>query len=159
MTSNTSPNDTSDTSDTSDMNEANDTHDMIGARSHIEAAYACDRVGDEAEAAVHYEAAWRLGLPADVDRAGFLLGFGSTLKNVGRLDESEAILRQAIASAPDNLALELFLALTLEQRGKTAEALARAIEVCLVMTTRPAPEVARYARALAEYVEELRREP
>lgn len=123
------------------------------ARAQVEAAYACDREGDEERAVGFYEAAWRLGLPAEVEEAGFLLGYGSTLKNVGRLGESEAVLRRAIAGAGGGLASRLFLALTLERQGRSGEALAEAIEVCLA---HPSEDVARYRRALEAYAAELR---
>lgn len=121
----------------------------------VSAAYACDRAGHETRAIGYYEAARRLGFPEGFDRAGFLLGYGSTLKNVGRLEESEAVLRSELASSTEGGALGLFLALTLHARGRSNEALAQAIEVCL---QHPSASVARYQRALASYVAELRRE-
>lgn len=128
------------------------------ASAQIAAAYACDRAGDEARAATYYDAAWRLGLPSDIDRVGFMLGYGSTLKNVGRLEESEAVLRQALTLAPDHRALRLFLALTLEKKGRSAEALAEAIDVVLTQTPHT-PDIQRFARALSEYVADLRQRP
>lgn len=131
---------------------ARNPHDF---HAQVEAAYACDRAGHETRAIVFYEAARRLGFPEGFDRTGFLLGLGSTLKNVGRLAESESVLRDAMTSAPEAHALRLFLALTLQAQGRHAEALAEAIEVCLES---PSPSVARYARALREYLGELRAE-
>ena len=117
----------------------------------IDAAYACDRLGDEAAAVRFYDAAWRLRLPADADHIGFMLGYGSTLKNVGRLSESVSILRQAIALEPSHRGLRLFLALTLERMGRSREALAEAIAVALTFTA-AAPDIGQYSRALSEYV-------
>jgi tetratricopeptide (TPR) repeat protein len=122
-------------------------------QAQLEAAYACDRAGHEERAIGYYEAAYRLGFPEGFERAGFLLGFGSTLKNVGRLAESEAILRDALAGEVETDALGLFLALTLQAQGRHHEALAQALEVCL---QHPSPSVARYSRALREYISELR---
>lgn len=115
----------------------------------VRAAYACDRNGDEARAVTFYDAAWRLGVTG-TERSGFLLGYGSTLKNVGRLDESETILRLAIAEAPDDRALRLFLALTLHAAARHDEALASALEVGLMLAP-AAPDIARFERALSEY--------
>src|SRR6185369_15876409 len=61
----------------------------------VTAAYACDHDGQSAEAVGFYDAAWRLGVPSAL-RSEFLIAYGSTLKNVGRLTESETILRQAM---------------------------------------------------------------
>ena len=41
-----------------------------------------------------------------------MLGFGSTLRNVGELEESEKVLREAVTRYPDDAALRVFLALT-----------------------------------------------
>lgn len=119
----------------------------------VEAAYACDRAGHEERAIQYYEAALGLGFPDGFDRAGFMLGLGSTLKNVGRLTESEAVLRRELASASDGGALGLFLALTLHAQGRFEEALAQAFEVCLKY---PSASVTQYRRALESYQAELR---
>lgn len=119
----------------------------------VEAAYACDRAGHEERAIRYYEAALGLGFPDGFDRSGFMLGLGSTLKNVGRLTESEAVLRRELASASEGGALGLFLALTLHAQGRFDEALAQAFEVCL---RHPSPSVTRYRRALESYQAELR---
>lgn len=74
------------------------THDV---RAQVAAAYACDRLGLENEAIPYYEAALKLGIPAD-ERPKFLLGFGSTLRNVSRVDEAVARLTEALREYPDN---------------------------------------------------------
>lgn len=120
----------------------------------IEAAYHCDAHRSEEEAIVHYDAAWKLGVPSE-QRRGFLLGYGSTLKNVGRLQESEAVLREAIATHPDDAALPAFLALTLHAAGKSDLAIAELLDVLLGLGS-AAPDVAAYSRALQHYAAELR---
>ena len=123
----------------------------------VAAAYAHDREGREHEAVVHYDAAYRMGGPAD-DRAGFLLGYGSTLRNVGRLDDSLAVLRAAVVDFPEHHAMRCFLALTLHSLGRHAEALATALDVILGLRA-AGPSVATFARALGEYRDELLRPP
>jgi tetratricopeptide (TPR) repeat protein len=120
----------------------------------VRQAYAHDSEGREAEAVRFYDRAWQLGGPAD-DRGAFLLGYGSTLRNVGRLDESLAILRVALAERPDDPALRCFEALTLHSLGRHAEAMAGMLEVALALAA-GSPSIARYARALAWYRDELR---
>lgn len=119
-----------------------------------DAAYACDGDGDEVAAVGFYDRAWALGGPA-LDRVGFLLGYGSTLKNVGRLAESEAILRQALREAPGHRALPAFLALTLHAQGRHGEAVATLVEALVALSGHD-EELAAYARALDSYAELLR---
>lgn len=94
------------------------------------AAYACDRAGREAQALRYYQRAFELGGPAD-DRAGFLLGFGSTLRNVGRVDDAVAVLGEAVLAHPDHAALRAFLALALGSAGHHALALATMLDAGL----------------------------
>ncbi|MBK9036042.1 MAG: tetratricopeptide repeat protein [Myxococcales bacterium] len=111
------------------------------------AAYACDRLGREAAAVTYYQRAFELGGPPD-DRAGFLLGFGSTLRNVGRVDDAIAVLGQAVLEFPGDPALRAFLALALHGGGHAALALATMLEAGLMSgPTAFAP----YRRALGEY--------
>lgn len=122
-----------------------------------EQARALDRAGREEEAVVHYDAAWRLGgPPPEEDRAGFLLGYGSTLRNVGRLDESLAVLDAAVAEFPDDQALRCFRALALHSLGRHPEAMAAMLDVALGLRA-GSPSISRYARALGEYRDLLAR--
>ena len=118
----------------------------------IEAAYACDRSSRELEAIVHYDAAWRLGVP-DPEQESFLVGYGSTLRNVGRTGEAVMLLRNAVATHAESAPLKLFLALAYHSAGENARALATMLDGVL--------EIARgrpldgYERALAFYQREL----
>lgn len=124
---------------------------MTTVKEELAKAYALDREGREEEAVVHYDAAWRLGGPApDEDRAGFLLGYGSTLRNVGRVDESLAVLDGALVEFPDDQALRCFRALALHSLGRHAEAMAAMLEVALALRA-GSPAIARYARAIQSY--------
>jgi len=120
---------------------------------HVAAAYACDHEGREDEAVAHYDAAFRLGGPRH-DRAGFLLGYGSTLRNVGRVDEAIHVLSDAIAAFPGDHALRAFLALALHSAGRHAAAVATLLDV-IVDLAPASPPLARYARALGEYRDAL----
>jgi predicted Zn-dependent protease len=121
-------------------------------RAQIEAAYGNDRAGDERTAIVHYEEAYRLGVPAELRRR-FLVGFGSTLRNVGRADDAITILAQAIQDDPSYPPFAGFLALALADAGPPKAALATMLGCAL--------EAARggafdgYERALGEYHREL----
>ena len=65
----------------------------------IEAAFGLDRAGDEAAAVRHYDAAWQLGVPEPLRRR-FVVGYGSTLRNVGRADEAVVLLTEELARDP-----------------------------------------------------------
>jgi tetratricopeptide (TPR) repeat protein len=119
----------------------------------IEAAYACDRYGTEEEAVGHYDAAWRMGVPDD-RRREFSIGYGSTLRNVGRSEEAVAILGEAVERYPDDPALEAFLALALFSEGHAAAALATMLDAVLALDRR-APALGGYERALGHYRDEL----
>jgi predicted Zn-dependent protease len=118
----------------------------------IEAAYGHDRTGDERTAIIHYDEAYRLGVPEDMRRR-FLVGFGSTLRNVGRAEDAVNVLAQALEHDPQYPAFAAFLALALADLGHPKAALATLLGCTL--------DVARdgafdgYERALAEYHREL----
>lgn len=123
----------------------------MDARQHLDAAYALDRAGDERGAVVHYDAAYALGVPADAEQK-FLVGYGSTLRNVGRADEAVAILAAAVEKYPDYPALAAFLALALADAGHPRPALATMLGVVLDVH---AGRLDGFDRALAEYQREL----
>lgn len=122
----------------------------------IEAAYGHDRNNLEREAIRYYDEAHRLGVPEPLRRR-FLVGYGSTLRNVGRIDDAVAILAQAVADDPGYPAFDAFLSLALLSAGHPKAALAAMLGVVL--------EVAKpgsldgYERALGEYHKELLAEP
>lgn len=118
----------------------------------IASAYAHDRDGDERGAIKLYDAAYRLGVPED-KRKRFLVGYGSTLRNVGRAEEAVAILAQAVVDYPDYPAFTAFLSLALADAGHPKAALA-AMLGCVLDVARPG-SFDGYERALGEYHREL----
>ena len=117
----------------------------------IAAAYASDRYGREEDAIRYYDAAWAIGVPADA-RQRFLVGYGSTLRNVGRVDESIAIHRLAISEFPTFAANHAFLALALHAAGDHGEAMGEALTA---LVDSGAANLGGYDRALSEYRDEL----
>lgn len=115
-------------------------------------AWAHDLLGMEAEAVPFYERALALGI-GEPDRAGLVLGLGSTYRNVGRHADSVALLEQAVRDYPDNVALRCFLALSQHASGEHATALATALSI--VLDTSPSADVERYRRALTWYRDDL----
>ena len=122
------------------------------AHVQFEAACAHDRIGREHDAIRYYDEVYRLGIPADIRRR-FLVGYGSTLRNVGRIDDAVAILGEAVRDDPDYPAFAAFLALALLSAGEPRAALA-AMLGCALDAARP-NVFEGYERALAEYHREL----
>ncbi len=119
----------------------------------LQAAYACDRFGTEAQAVVHYDVCRSLGVP-EKEREEFLICYGSTLRNVGRLQESVAILEEAIEAFPQNSAARAFLGLALHSAGRHTESVAMLMEVALQLN-RGGAGFDRFEVALAYYRTEL----
>jgi tetratricopeptide (TPR) repeat protein len=112
----------------------------------FEVAGAYDTAGREADAAVMYEQALDLGLDGDELRR-CLCQYGSTLRWLGRLDESVAVLERARAQYPRSDAVRVFLALTLAEAGRSDAAVA---ELLTVITDHPdGTDLGRYAPGLA----------
>ena len=128
---------------------AEDNPEAVGAQ--IEAAYGCDSLGTEEDAIGFYDAAWRLGVPAEL-RKKFIVGYGSTLRNVGRSNESIELLESAIAEHPDYPAYRAFLGLALHELGRSDEGLSRMIEALVSADT---GALEGYERALTYYASVL----
>ena len=118
----------------------------------IAKAYEHDREGRETEAIKFYDQAWKAGVP-EPKRKRFLVGYGSTLRNVGRAEEAVAILGEAVAAYPDYPALVAFLALALADAGHPKAALATMLG-CVLDAAKPGV-FDGYDRALSEYHREL----
>ena len=115
-------------------------------------AYEADSAGREEEALVHYRRALELGVPA-AELAPALLGFGSTLRNVGSVDESVSVLTEAVERFPEHAALRVFLAYALWTAGRQADAMRSLVGALYV--GKPAPELERYRRAITGYADDL----
>jgi tetratricopeptide (TPR) repeat protein len=120
----------------------------MGGQDELERAFEYDREGFEAEAIPHYEQAIAAGLSGEqLEKA--LLGLGSSLRNVDRLDESVAVLEDACRRFPDHQALPVFLAFSLWSAGRKGEALA--------LLSRRLGEGSGYERAIREYADDIER--
>ena len=115
---------------------------------HYFAAWARDAQGFEAEALVHYEKAFSLGITGQNLR-GALLGAGSTCRNLGQFARSEELLRKGIHEYSDVSEFSAFLALTLYSVGRFKEAIS--ILLKLLADTGADAHIKRYDRALRYY--------
>ncbi|MFZ4895656.1 tetratricopeptide repeat protein [Plantibacter sp. Mn2098] len=116
----------------------------------FEAAGARDSAGLEAEAEPLYRAALAAGLDDD-RRPQAVIQLASTLRNLGRVEESIDMLRAEIATHPDGPLIDAafaFLALSLATRGDTLEATSVALGVL-------SGHLPRYRRSVGAYATEL----
>ena len=122
-------------------------HPALGA---FELGGSLDSAGHEAEADVQYRTATAAGLAAeDAARAAQLVvQHASTLRNLGRVDEAIAMLRDAPLHPATGTAPRVFLALALHSAGRHDEALRVAIEAV-------EPTLPRYRRSVRAYAEAL----
>jgi tetratricopeptide (TPR) repeat protein len=120
----------------------------------IQTAWVHDSLGLENEAVPHYEAALAAGLPDDQARGAYL-GFGSTLRTLGRDADSERVFREGIERFPDFLPLRVFNAMLEYNLGRPRAAVRTLIEVLLQATDDPT--ILRYRRSLGGYAEDLDR--
>ncbi len=98
--------------------------DNVRARFDLSGAY--DALGRKAEAAPAYEQVLRLGLDQlpEADQARWHVQYGSTLRLLGRLAESRAVLEGGLMLFPEDGALPVFLAFTELAAGRPDAALA-----------------------------------
>jgi len=118
------------------------------ARALFERAGARDSAGVEVEAEALYRRALDAGLD-DEHRPQAVIQLASTLRNLGKVDESLELLRaERERGGPFADAASAFYALTLVTLGKSREAAAIALEAL-------APHLPRYTRSVTAYAREL----
>lgn len=106
---------------------------------------AYDTAGQEAEAAGWYQRALDSGLAGDTLRRCYLQ-YGSTLRNLGRIEESLALFARGREQFPESPSLPVFEALTLRAAGQGNAAIASLLR--LIATHLPDAELDRYRPAI-----------
>ena len=106
-----------------------------------------DSGGRPDEAEPLYREALALGLPDD-ERAQCTIQLASTLRNLGRPEESLALLRDAAPYPPYAAAFAAFESLTLASLGRPVEGLSRVLHAL-------APTLPRYQRSVRAYADDL----
>lgn len=120
---------------------------VADGRASFELAGIFDASGYESEAVAAYERALALGLD-EARHAQLAVQYGSTLRNLGRLDEAISVLSAAPVHETTGSAPRVVLALALHSAGRKDEALRVAIEAQL--ETLP-----KYQRSMRYYAAEL----
>lgn len=116
---------------------------------------AYDTAGEEQTAAGYYERALAAGLDGDTLRR-CLVQYGSTLRNLGRFDESLAALQRGRELFPESDSLRVWHALSLHAAGRSDAAVAELME--LAADRIPSADLQRYeiaVRGNAEYLRSL----
>lgn len=119
----------------------------------FERASSLDSTGHSDRAAPLYRQALDAGLQGERRRRA-VIQLASSLRNVGRAEESVALLAAERDAGSDHLddAVSAFLALALVDTGREREAVALAL-------TALAPHLPRYQRSLANYARALSDDP
>lgn len=125
-------------------------------RAAFELAGMYDSMGCEADAGEEYEQALGLGLDA-ARHAQLAVQYGSTLRNLGRLDEAINILESAPLHESTGSAPRIVLALALHSAGRKDEALRVALEAQIDSLPQYQRSMRNYAAALTEPAESLKR--
>ncbi|WP_127717028.1 tetratricopeptide repeat protein [Halobacteriovorax sp. HLS] len=112
------------------------------------AAWACDCLGREKDAAPFYEKAIANGLSGNDLRDAYL-GLGSTYRCVGKYEESLALFEKAIMSFPNDKELVVFRTLTLYNLGKHEESFSTLLN--LLADTTNDEGIKGYASVLKNY--------
>jgi tetratricopeptide (TPR) repeat protein len=115
------------------------------AEINYQLAWTCDVLDRAKDALPYYEKAAALGLPPN-ELSGALIGLGSTLRTLGQLERSAEVLRSGQVQFPDNPEFAVFLAITLHQQGKVADALRLALDT--LCETTDDPGLTAYQRAI-----------
>lgn len=111
----------------------------------FERAAAWDSTGHSDRAVPLYQAALDAGVPGERRRRS-VIQMASSLRNLGRSEESVALLTQERARTSDHLddAVTVVLALALTDLGRAREAVSLAVAAL-------APHLPRYQRSMANY--------
>ena len=104
-----------------------------------------DTDGQEETALGYYRRAMDAGLDGRWLRQCYVQ-YGSTLRNLGRLDESLAVFDEGLQRFPESESLGIFRALTLHAAGKPSAALGAVLTV--IADRFPTDQVQRYEAAL-----------
>lgn len=121
----------------------------VDGRAAFELAGMYDSTGFEREAGAEYERALELGLD-EARHAQLAVQYGSTLRNLGRLDEAIAVLHAAPTHEATGSAPRVVLSLALHSAGRKDEALRVAIEAQIDALPRYQRSMRTYAAGLTE---------
>ncbi len=117
-----------------------------------------DQSGNEAEAIAAYRRVFDLGVEHldTADQPRIYVQAGSTLRNLGRLDEARELLEEGRRRFPDVRVLAVFQALVEVSAGRDRKAIDLLFDVILGEGSGD-PSIGWFPRSLAAYAAEIRR--
>lgn len=127
--------------------------DGSNAELHYQLAWTHDVLGLEREAVSYYEQSLALGLPDAEQKAGAMLGLGSTYRTLGQYAESRVVLEQGALEFPQRAEFKAFLAMTLHNLGAHTEAME--LLLTLLADTSADPGIRDYRKAIKYYADKL----
>ncbi|MGO4528453.1 tetratricopeptide repeat protein [Paenibacillus sp. 2TAF8] len=117
-------------------------------------AWAHDSLGLEREAVPYYEKALQLKLSSE-DRAGAMLGLGSTYRTLGQYEQAKRWMLTGMSEFPEHREFEVFYAMVLYNLGEHAEAMQRLL--VQLADTSGDQRITDYSRAIRYYADQLDR--
>ncbi|MDF9842195.1 MULTISPECIES: tetratricopeptide repeat protein [unclassified Paenibacillus] len=115
-------------------------------------AWTLDVLGLEREAVPYYEQSLAMGLPAE-QRAGALLGLGSTYRTLGEYQRAKTVLQQGAEEYPERAEFQAFLAMALYNLGEHGEGTGMLLR--LLADTSESPGIREYRKAISFYADKL----
>lgn len=115
-------------------------------------AWTHDVLGLEREAVPYYERSLALALPPE-QRAGALLGLGSTYRTLGEYQRAKTVLQQGAEEYPERAEFRAFLAMALYNLGE--HSLGMGILLKLLADTSVNPGIQEYRKAISFYADKL----
>ncbi|MNB76089.1 Tetratrico peptide repeat protein [compost metagenome] len=117
-------------------------------------AWTHDVLGLEREAVPYYERSLALGLPPE-QRAGALLGLGSTCRTLGDYARAKTVLQLGADEFPERAEFQAFLAMALYNLGEHSDGMG--ILLKLLAETSENPGIQEYRKAISFYAGKLDR--
>ncbi|WP_342423458.1 tetratricopeptide repeat protein [Paenibacillus sp. FSL E2-0178] len=127
--------------------------DDSNAELYYQLAWTHDVLGMEREAVSYYEQSLAHGLPDEEQKAGAMLGLGSTYRTLGAYSQSRELLEQGVLEFPHRAEFKAFLAMTLHNLGAHAEAMELLLK--LLSETSADAGIHSYSKAIMFYADKL----
>lgn len=119
---------------------------------HYQMAWCYDNLGQEKDAIIYYENAFKLGLDFE-HRLNASIGYGSTCRALGYYEQANTIFTQALKEFPTNNALKIFHAMTQFNLHAHEESMNTLLQI--ILDTTNDPEIQSYNKAIDFYRSQL----